>query len=273
MNTLYNQVEKLIEESNYNEATNMVAKEFDFKLNILDVAFKSMDWDRDGQKRNVFKCELKRDNKKYVFDFGSSVIDSCEPSEILKKDTLQPTDLIEVWAGVKLEGMKITTYLSFKVPFKNIYELDDMFIQGKADELESKTIKEIADKNAAWRKSYKEGKISRAYWEKRAGINLKSGAYLQVILNAVKRATDNLNTETITVYQNAKKETVSPSLYDVLTCLQKYEVGSFEDFCSEFGYDTDSRNALKTYKAVLKEYKGMSNLFSNDELEILSLIQ
>ena len=65
---------------------------------------------------------------------------------------------------------------------------------------------------------------------------------------------------------------IAPTLYDVLACLQKYEVGTFEDFCSEFGYNTDSRNAKKTYKAVVKEYDKMCSLFSNDELEVLQLI-
>jgi hypothetical protein len=64
-----------------------------------------------------------------------------------------------------------------------------------------------------------------------------------------------------------------PSLYNVLTCLQKYEVGTFEDFCSEFGYDTDSRRAKKTYKAVSKEYQSMCGLFSNEELACISIIQ
>ena len=65
---------------------------------------------------------------------------------------------------------------------------------------------------------------------------------------------------------------IAPTLYDVLSCLQKYDVGTFEDFCSEFGYDTDSRNAKKTYKAVVKEYDKMCSLFSNDELEVLTEI-
>jgi hypothetical protein len=65
---------------------------------------------------------------------------------------------------------------------------------------------------------------------------------------------------------------ITPTLYDVLTCLQKYDVGTFENFCSGFGYDTDSRTAKKTYKAVAKEYDKMCSLFSNDELEVLQLI-
>ena len=63
-----------------------------------------------------------------------------------------------------------------------------------------------------------------------------------------------------------------PNAYNILSCLTKYEVGSFEDFCSEFGYDVDSRSAEKTYKAVVKEYEGLSMLYSDEELEEMSEI-
>jgi hypothetical protein len=63
-----------------------------------------------------------------------------------------------------------------------------------------------------------------------------------------------------------------PSLYDVVSCLQKYDVGSFEDFCNEFGYDTDSRKAEKIYKAVCKEYQAVERLFG-DVMEELNEIQ
>ena len=65
---------------------------------------------------------------------------------------------------------------------------------------------------------------------------------------------------------------IAPTLYDILSCLQKYEVGTFEDFCGDFGYDQDSRTALKTYKAVVKEYDKVCSLFSNEELEVLQMI-
>lgn len=64
-----------------------------------------------------------------------------------------------------------------------------------------------------------------------------------------------------------------PTAYDVLACLQKYEIGSFEDFCGDFGYDTDSRRAEKTYKAVLKEYQMVCDIWTSDEIEELSEIQ
>ena len=64
-----------------------------------------------------------------------------------------------------------------------------------------------------------------------------------------------------------------PTMYDVLTCLQKYEVGTFDDFCSDFGYDNDSIKAHKIYKAVAREYKNMLRVFGADVLEQMQEIQ
>lgn len=64
----------------------------------------------------------------------------------------------------------------------------------------------------------------------------------------------------------------SPSMYDILTCLQKYDPGTFEDFCKEFGYSEDSRRAERTYKAVLEEWEAVEHLFG-DCLEELHEIQ
>lgn len=63
-----------------------------------------------------------------------------------------------------------------------------------------------------------------------------------------------------------------PTMYDILTCLEKYESRDFEDFCSNYGYDTDSIKALKTYKAVDREYKAVNRLFG-DVMEELQEIQ
>lgn len=69
--------------------------------------------------------------------------------------------------------------------------------------------------------------------------------------------------------QSICKGDTEPSMYSVLACLEKHEVGTFEDFCSNYDYDTDSRRVEAIYKAVLKEYAAMCRLFSEDELEIL----
>lgn len=64
-----------------------------------------------------------------------------------------------------------------------------------------------------------------------------------------------------------------PRPYDVLACLTKYEVGSFENFCSDYGYDIDSRKAYKIYKAVMKEWKNIELLFTPEQIELLQEIQ
>jgi len=69
------------------------------------------------------------------------------------------------------------------------------------------------------------------------------------------------------------KDQSVPTAYDVLTCLEKHEVGTFEDFCLNYGYDTDSRRAEKTYHAVLEEYKNVKMIWSDEEIEKLQEIQ
>ena len=64
----------------------------------------------------------------------------------------------------------------------------------------------------------------------------------------------------------------APSEYDVLACLQKYDVGTFEEFCGEFGYDTDSKKAEKTYLAVKNEFDMVQKLWSDKEIEELQEI-
>lgn len=63
-----------------------------------------------------------------------------------------------------------------------------------------------------------------------------------------------------------------PDLYDVLSCLQKYDVGSFHDFCSEFGYDICDDDSHRIYKNVCKEFSGVERVFSHC-LEELSEIE
>lgn len=73
---------------------------------------------------------------------------------------------------------------------------------------------------------------------------------------------------TFTFGQSISEGSKEPNLYDVLACLTKYDPYSFEDFCSEYGYDSDSRKAEKIYNAVCKEYEAVERLFGDclDEL-------
>ena len=57
-----------------------------------------------------------------------------------------------------------------------------------------------------------------------------------------------------------------PSIEDVLECLQKYDVGTFEDFCDNYGYDAYDYSSKRIYKAVCREYEAMCRLFGEDAL-------
>ena len=142
MEALKTQIEELMNNNQYNKACNLLAKEFNIKLNVLGVEYRSHTFDKKGVRRHVFKLQLKRGRKSYTFEFGQS---------------------------------------------------------------------------------------------------LQSGAE-------------------------------EPTLYDVLACLQKYDVGTFEDFCNMFGYDDYDTASKRTYKAVVKEFEAMERLFNDDELEVLQLI-
>lgn len=69
------------------------------------------------------------------------------------------------------------------------------------------------------------------------------------------------------------KPGVPPTAYDIIACLTKYDPGTFEDFCSEFGYDEDSRRAERTYNAVKEEWVGVQTLWTDEEIEKLWEIQ
>lgn len=70
----------------------------------------------------------------------------------------------------------------------------------------------------------------------------------------------------------AKKKAAVPSVYDVLACLQKCDPGTFENFCSDYGYDEDSRTALRVYLAVQNEYTQLARLFTPEQMEELAEI-
>lgn len=76
-------------------------------------------------------------------------------------------------------------------------------------------------------------------------------------------------------YQSIMSSGQTPTSYDVLACLTKYDVGSIDNFVSEFGYEInswkDAKQIEKTYKAVCREWKGVQRVFS-DCLEELSEI-
>ena len=59
-----------------------------------------------------------------------------------------------------------------------------------------------------------------------------------------------------------------PEVADVLSCLASDSTSadeSFEDWCSEFGYDTDSRRAERTWRIVGKQAERLEKFLGADE--------
>lgn len=63
-----------------------------------------------------------------------------------------------------------------------------------------------------------------------------------------------------------------PNEYSILACLTKYPVDTFDNFCSEFGYDTDSKKAEKTYNAVKEEWDNVQKIWNDEEIKLLQEI-
>ena len=63
-----------------------------------------------------------------------------------------------------------------------------------------------------------------------------------------------------------------PRAYDVISGLYISNCDSFDDFCSNFGYSNDSIEAEKTYKEVIALNDKLSRIFTDEQLEILSII-
>jgi len=76
--------------------------------------------------------------------------------------------------------------------------------------------------------------------------------------------------------QKAKEEGEEPTPYDVLACVSSdiYCPDTFEEFCSEYGYDTDSRKAEATFKRCNEFAQKLRGFFaSEEEREALSEIR
>jgi len=83
----------------------------------------------------------------------------------------------------------------------------------------------------------------------------------------------NLQSDFGTVKADRIIRPVPPSEYSILACLTKYDPESFENFCSEYGYDEDSRTAERTYNAVVKEWQSVCMMWTDEEIEELREIQ
>ena len=69
--------------------------------------------------------------------------------------------------------------------------------------------------------------------------------------------------------QSISSGSKEPTMYEVLACLAKWEVRTFEEFCREFGYDSlplwKYPVVKKIYLGIRREYQAVCRLFPEEE--------
>lgn len=120
------------------------------------------------------------------------------------------------------------------------------------------------------------GKMSFVFWDSIHNTKIIAMTLEQYVEKKLRRRFEDMSyvekKQAKKKLEKLKEEAV-PNAYDVLACLEKYDVGTFEEFCAEFGYDDDSRIAERIYIAVVKEYKELTRIFTEEQMEKLCEIQ
>ena len=75
-------------------------------------------------------------------------------------------------------------------------------------------------------------------------------------------------------FSQGSAHTSEPTAADVLDCLASDAAGyenskSFEDWCGEYGYNTDSRKAHRIFKVVERQAAKLQSLLGRDNYETL----
>ena len=187
----------------------------------------------------------------------------------------QENNLLAAYFITRKRGMKMNEYLEQAKNFLNKANAKCEIVYGGISRNE--TWKETAKRN--WYDvtiTTPRGKMSYVFWDSINDTEISHMTLEEYVEKKLKcRYSDLPYNEQKKVERELKrlKAEAVPSEYDVLACLEKYDVGTFEDFCSEFGYDEDSRTAEQIYIAVIKEYKDLTRIFTEEQMEELSEIQ
>jgi len=66
---------------------------------------------------------------------------------------------------------------------------------------------------------------------------------------------------------------IPPTIKDVLSNLPYHDIGDFEEFCAEFGYDTDSRKAVDAYLELTRQYRWLLRALGPDLDGLRALVE
>lgn len=119
------------------------------------------------------------------------------------------------------------------------------------------------------------GKMEFVFWDSIHNTRIQKISFVEFARKYPKMMYENNYVHRAKLEKMLKeaKTEATPTAYDVLVCLTKYDPGTLEDFCSEYGYDTDSIKANKSYIAVIREYKQLERIFTPEQMEKLQEIQ
>lgn len=90
---------------------------------------------------------------------------------------------------------------------------------------------------------------------------------------------------TVSEYDNLRRDCANPprkgaprqpldALWCIATdCQSVMNCGSFEEWAGEFGYDTDSRQAEKTYNECVSNYMALKRAIGDDGIERLAAVE
>ena len=116
--------------------------------------------------------------------------------------------------------------------------------------------------------TFKDREVNR-FWNE----NTKRNRYSVYIQN-----TDTNETMCVIFWDSVydTEHNITPTCYDILACLTKYDPGEYEEFCSEFGYETETENqfgrftrnetAYKIWRACCDEWKKVKRVFGEGEM-------
>lgn len=104
----------------------------------------------------------------------------------------------------------------------------------------------------------------------------QTGSHTETVQSVYKPITYRQDDWRVTLRMDGRQMTVdfhmgdghggkAPTAYDVLYCLVSDACGyeeahGFEDWCNEYGYDTDSRTAEAAYRAIGKQIRSLHRL-------------
>ena len=84
--------------------------------------------------------------------------------------------------------------------------------------------------------------------------------YLVTLTNAQGKKYQTQYGQSIANSRKGPERKIKPTLADVLYSIERNDPETFDDFCSNFGYDNDSIKAHKIYMEVQKQYYFMRSL-------------